>query len=98
MADSSNIPTSSSSSQQRKVRGATKMNKITKVLKTGEKIKLNFNLQTGNCYGENAADFKSYAAFLVRSKCSILIDEWPKVDKNIKDAIWVDLQVLFMYF
>jgi hypothetical protein len=94
MADSTNILLSSSEIPKRNVRGATKMKNMTKVLKSGVKPMVNFNLETGRCYGPNSAEFRSYAAFLARSKCSILIDDWRAVDASTKDAIWVDLQVL----
>lgn len=94
MADSTNFPPSSSELPKRNVRGATKMKKMTKVLKSGVKPLVNFNPETGRCYGPNSAEFKSYAAYLARSKCSILIDEWKQVDASTKDAIWVDLHVL----
>lgn len=55
------------------------MKKINKVRTTGVKIKVEFDSKTGKCYGENSATFKSYAAFLARSTCSILIDDWPHV-------------------
>ena len=71
MADSTNFPPSSSELPKRNVRGATKMKNMTKVLKSGVKIMVNFNPETGRSYGPNSATFKSYAAYLARSKCSI---------------------------
>ena len=98
MADSGDIPHSSSDPKKRMVRGCTKMTKITKVRKTGVKLKIEFDPYTGKCYGENAAEFVSYAAFLARSTCSILIDEWRLVDEDTKNSIWDDLKVLLLHF
>lgn len=104
MADSTNTPLSSSgpnhsSSEDKKrmVRGCTKMLKIAKVRKTGVKLKIEFDPQTGDCIGENSNEFRSYAAYLARSTCSILIDEWRLVDVDSKNSIWDDLKVLLLY-
>jgi hypothetical protein len=92
MADSTDIP-SSSSEPKKRVRGCTALKKINKVRTTGVKLKVEFDSKTGKCYGENSATFKSYVAFLARSTCSILIDDWPHVDESSKDSIWHDLKV-----
>ncbi|XP_057452627.1 uncharacterized protein LOC130744462 [Lotus japonicus] len=102
MADSTNTPLSSSgpnhsSSEDKKrmVRGCTKMLKIAKVRKTSVKLKIEFDPQTGDCIGENSNEFRSYAAYLARSTCSILIDEWRLVDVDSKNSIWDDLKLHF---
>ncbi|WP_338309912.1 hypothetical protein, partial [Bradyrhizobium sp. TM233] len=75
---------SSSEDKKRMVRGCTKMLKIAKVRKTGVNLKIEFDPQTGDCIGENSNEFRSYAAYLARSTCSILIDEWRLVDVDSK--------------
>ncbi|KAK2386412.1 hypothetical protein QL285_060314 [Trifolium repens] len=97
MDDSTDAPSSSSQPKSTRVRGPTMMAQITKVRQTGIKIAVEFDPRTHACIGDrkNAATFRSYVAFLARSKCSLLKDEWKDINSKIKDAIWIDVKGYF---
>ncbi|KAK2390396.1 hypothetical protein QL285_063942 [Trifolium repens] len=97
MDDSTDVPSSSSQPKSTRVRGSTMMAQITKVRQTGIKIVVEFDPRTHACIGDrkNAATFRSYVAFLARSKCSLLKDEWKDINSKIKDAIWIDIKGYF---
>ncbi|KAK2364803.1 hypothetical protein QL285_089634 [Trifolium repens] len=100
MADSTNstdVPSSSSPSVPKNVRGPTMMTAIMKVRQTGEKIPVEFDERTGECLGvkDHVCWFRSYAALVARQKCSILLNEWSEVGEDIKDAIWTELKNYF---
>jgi hypothetical protein len=90
MADSTVTP---SSTRQQRGRGATMCRKLDKVRHTGIKLKIRFNQTTWNCFGPDSKLFKTYLAFLARSNCSILKDEWKEIGKDVKNKIWEDLEV-----
>ncbi|KAK2409886.1 hypothetical protein QL285_045284 [Trifolium repens] len=97
MDDSTDVHSSSSQPRSTRVRGPTMMAQITKVRQTGVKIAVEFHPRTHACIGDrkNAATFRSYVAFLARTKCSILKDEWKDINSKIKDAIWIDVKGYF---
>ena len=99
MADSTNstdVPSSSSPSVPKNVRGPAMMTALMKVHQTGEKIPVEFDERTGECLGvkDHVCWFRSYAALVARQKCSILLNEWSEVGEDIKDAIWTELKVI----
>ena len=80
---------------KRSQRGVTMMPRFTSVRNSsGEKIPIEFDsfYRVVDC--EHYCTFKSYVAFLGRSKVSILIDDWKQVDEDVKDSIWKDIKVL----
>ena len=80
---------------KRSQRGVTMMPQFTSVRNSsGEKIPIEFDsfYRVVDC--EHYSTFKSYVAFLGRSKVSILINDWKQVDENIKESICTDVKVL----
>ena len=80
---------------KRSQRGVTMMPQFTSVRNSsGEKILIEFDsfYRVVDC--EHYSTFKSYVAFLGRSKVSILINDWKQVDENVKESIWTDVKVL----
>ncbi|CAJ2640733.1 unnamed protein product [Trifolium pratense] len=96
MADSTDNSAESSQLDKKSVRGPTMMKAVENVRKTGIKIPIQFDLQTGECYGNNASHFKSYVALVARERCSITKDEWKHIPKTVKDAIWTDIKAVFV--
>ncbi|CAJ2660611.1 unnamed protein product [Trifolium pratense] len=84
-------PTQKSQSTKRTVRGATQMKKLAHALIDGQKLSIEFDESTAKPLGENKTKFRSYVAFLGRSKVSILTDDWDSVDQSVKDEIWTDI-------
>ncbi|GAU15583.1 hypothetical protein TSUD_108410 [Trifolium subterraneum] len=82
---------SDAQSTKRNVRGATRMKKLALDLIDGQKLSIEFDESTAKPLGENKTKFKSYVAFLGRSKVSILTDDWDSVDQSVKDEIWTDI-------
>lgn len=54
---------------------------------------IEFDPKTGNSEGIWHDVFVSYTSLLVRSKISILIEDWRSVDANSKDRLWQDVTV-----
>ncbi|KAI9073774.1 hypothetical protein K1719_044271 [Acacia pycnantha] len=72
----------------RRDRSGTRMMEVSLSRNTGTKIEIHFdeNLQP---FGPNKSTYTSFVGVLVRSKVSILTDEWKNVDqKTIKDPMW----------
>ena len=93
MADSTDNSAETSQRNKKSVRGPTMLKAIENVRKTGIKIPLQFDLETGECYGNNASHFKSYVALLTRERCSIAKELWKHIPEGVKNAMWTDIKV-----
>ncbi|CAJ2638114.1 unnamed protein product [Trifolium pratense] len=96
MADSTDNSAETSQSNKKSVRGPTMLKAIENVRKTGIKIPLQFDLETGECYGNNASHFKSYVALLTRERCSIAKELWKHIPEGVKNAMWTDIKAIFV--
>ncbi|CAJ2637268.1 unnamed protein product [Trifolium pratense] len=96
MADSTDNSAETSQRNKKSVRGPTMLKAIENVRKTGIKIPLQFDLETGECYGNNASHFKSYVALLTRERCSIAKELWKHIPEGVKNAMWTDIKAIFV--
>ena len=94
-SDTSEETQTNDTQSKRSQRGVTMMPQFTSVCNySGEKIPIEFDSFYIVVDCEHYYTFKSYDAFLGRSKVSILIDDWKQVDENVKENIWTDVKVL----
>lgn len=81
---------------RRKGRGPTKLNEV--VVRQGtnvQPIRVDFD-DDMNPIGEVGANFISYIGFVVRNRISILVNDWRRVNKDVKDQCWSDILVCFI--
>ncbi|PRQ37919.1 putative transposase, Ptta/En/Spm, plant, transposase, Tnp1/En/Spm [Rosa chinensis] len=76
-------------------RGMVTMNRITKRLIHGRRMKVEFNAQ-GEPIGKAAKEMQSYIGVLARTKIPISIQDWREVDVDEKDKIWESIQDAFV--
>lgn len=74
------------------------MAKLTKVRKSSLRLPIEFSSVYTILNGPHSSLFKSYVAFLGRSKVNILLDDWKDVTYEVKNSIWTDVQVLILIF
>ncbi|XP_061988645.1 uncharacterized protein LOC133712759 [Rosa rugosa] len=72
-------------------RGMVSMNKITRRLIRGKKLKVNSNAD-GEPIGKAAKEMQSYIGVLARTKIPISINDWRNVPLDEKDKIWNSIQ------
>ncbi|XP_040374621.1 uncharacterized protein LOC121052806 [Rosa chinensis] len=72
-------------------RGMVTMNKITRRLIRGKKLKVNSNAD-GEPIGKAAKEMQSYIGVLARTKIPISINDWRNVPLDEKDKIWNSIQ------
>ena len=79
----------------RRGRSGTRMREVSLSRNSGTKLEIHFdeNLQP---FGPNKSTYTSSVGALVRSKVSILTDEWKNVDQStIKDPIWDTIRLTY---
>lgn len=62
----------------------------------GRKLKVTYS-ETGNPNGRTRHTLQSYIGMLVRKMVPINVVSWPEVDGDLKENLWIDVQVL-LYF
>ncbi|PRQ47657.1 hypothetical protein RchiOBHm_Chr2g0102081 [Rosa chinensis] len=76
-------------------RGMVTLNRITKRLIRGRRMKVEFNAQ-GEPIGKAAKEMQSYIGVLARTKIPISIQDWREVDVDEKVKIWESIQDAFV--
>ncbi|KAK9939272.1 hypothetical protein M0R45_015973 [Rubus argutus] len=76
-------------------RGMVTMNRITRRLLRGKKLKVVFNAK-GEPIGTAAKEMQSYIGVLARSKVPISVPDWREVDPEIKQKIWECIEMSFV--
>lgn len=64
------------------------MEALKKFYNTSFKMWIQFDMKTCRCYSQNSSTFRRYATLLGRKKVIILIDDWDKVEVDVKSSIW----------
>ena len=73
-------------------RSVCAMHKVVIKKARGENFKVRFN-QVGLPVGDGRHKLQSYLGMLARTMVPIDIPSWPKVDPELKEKLWNDLQV-----
>ncbi|XP_062015019.1 uncharacterized protein LOC133731647 isoform X2 [Rosa rugosa] len=76
-------------------RGMVTMNRISKRLISGRRMKVECNAQ-GEPIGKAAKEMQSYIGVLARTKIPISIQDWREVDVDEKDKIWESIEDAFV--
>lgn len=79
-------------SRLKRKRGRTSMEHIVNRTLRGKKSVVEFNPK-GVPFGKVAAEMASYIGVLVRTTVPIIVESWPKVDKDLKNDIWESVEV-----
>ncbi|XP_063940205.1 uncharacterized protein LOC135152587 [Daucus carota subsp. sativus] len=91
-------PTESSTQSKKRSSGAARgvcaMHKVVMKKAKGEKLNLRFN-QVAVPVGDERHKLQSYIGMLARTMVPIDIPSWPKVDPELKEKIWNDLEDTF---
>lgn len=74
-------------------RGVCAMYKVVVRKARGKKLKVTYN-ERGVPNGTNRHKLQSYIGMLARTMVPIDLPSWPKVDSELKDKIWIDVQVV----
>ncbi|KAK9949471.1 hypothetical protein M0R45_004990 [Rubus argutus] len=82
-------------SRLKRKRGRTSMEHIVNRTLRGKKSVLEFNPK-GIPFGKVAAEMASYIGVLVRTTVPIIVESWPKVDKDLKNDIWESVEMAFV--
>lgn len=94
-------PTESSTQSKKRSSGAARgvcaMHKVVMKKAKGEKLNLRFN-QVAVPVGDERHKLQSYIGMLARTMVPIDIPSWPKVDPELKEKIWNDLEVRQLQF
>lgn len=77
-------------------RGVCAMYKVLSRKSRGKKLKITYN-ERGVPNGMNRAKLQSYIGMLARNMVPIDLPSWPKVDSELKDKIWNDVQVVYKF-
>ena len=72
------------------------MHKVVVKKAQGKKIKIRYN-ERGDPVGETRHTLQSYIGMLGRTMVPIDIPSWPKVDEEMKERLWNDVQVNSIY-
>lgn len=89
------IATSTESNKKKNngaVRGVCAMHKVVMKKAQGKKLKVSCN-RLGVPVGDTRHTLQSYVGMLARTMVPIDILSWPKVDSDLKEKIWSDIQV-----
>lgn len=84
---------STSQSAKKRTRGASRLAKWQKKVPPQGGWPVEFDPVTGKVQGEHADEFITYTGWLVKSKISILVENWKSVTEEDKNMIWQDLCV-----
>lgn len=74
-------------------RGVTVMNNVILKKARGKKIKVCCNPH-GTPFGPTRKTLQSYIGTLARTMVPIDVSTWPNVDKDLKERIWEDVEVI----
>lgn len=74
------------------------MAKLTKDRNSGNKLSIKFNVIYSIVDFPYYSPFKSYVAFIGRSKVNILINDWKEAPEDVKERIWTNILVLILIF
>ena len=72
------------------------MHKVVVKKAQGKKIKVRYN-ERGDLVGDTRHTLQSYIGMLGRTMVPIDIPSWPKVDAEMKERLWNDVQVNYIY-
>ena len=75
--------------KKKKKRGPTRMGMVQ------SRIKITFN-ERGQPVAENSSKLSSYLGVIAREHIPIVIDDWRKVDEEIKQQLWELVQVSYV--
>lgn len=86
--------TSSESTKKRlgAARGVSALHKVLVQKSKGKKYKVLYN-QAGEPIGDTRPVLQSYIGMVARTMIPIDISSWPKVDSELKDKLWIDVEV-----
>ncbi|PRQ48579.1 putative Ulp1 protease family catalytic domain, putative transposase, Ptta/En/Spm, plant [Rosa chinensis] len=76
-------------------RGRTSMERIVNRALRGKKSVVEFNPK-GVPFGKAAAEMASYIGVIVRTTVPIIVESWPKVEKDLKNEIWKSVEMAFV--
>lgn len=94
-SDSAQATLTSSESTKKRLGGARGVSALHKVVvkkAQGKKYKIRYN-KFGVPTGSNRATLQSYIGMLARSMILIDISNWTNVDPDLKEKLWLDVQV-----
>jgi hypothetical protein len=89
--------TSSGSAKTRGTRGVVQMYKVLVKKSLKKKMKVSYNPRGSPC-GSTRPPLQSYIGLLARRMVPINIESWPKVDNELKEKLWVDVQVWYFFY
>lgn len=59
----------------------------------GKRFRVQYN-QFGEPVGDTRCTLQSYIGHLARTMIPIDIDSWPRVDRELKEKLWLDVKVI----
>ena len=77
-------------------RGVSALHKVLVKKAQGKKIKIRYN-ELGEPIGDTRATLQSYIGMVARNMIPIDIPSWPEVDTELKEKLWLDVQVKFKH-
>lgn len=95
VSNTDDTQTQKSEIKTRKTRGLTKMRRVAK--NAEDKVDVEFN-SIGEHVGSGSVTLSSFLGPLVREHVPVLLDDWRHVEETTKDALWEEIQVIFISF
>lgn len=77
-------------------RSVCAMHKVVVKKAQGKKFKVRYDAR-GNPIGKTRHTLSSYVGMLARTMVPISIRSWPNVEPELKEKLWNDVQVIFVY-
>lgn len=90
-------PTDVDSARKKVPRGATQMKGLTLMANEGKQLAVNYN-SYNQPIDKNSEKLASYVGAKVRQHIPIDIKNWRSVPTNLKENIWIDVKVKYMYY
>lgn len=90
---SQEVQTQQSETKKRKTRGPTRMRKVAK--HHDDKVEVEFT-SVGEHVGCGSVTLSSFLGPLVREHVPVLLKDWRKLDAEMRDTLWEEIQVIII--
>ena len=74
-------------------RGVSSLHNVLVKKAHGKRFRVQYN-QFGEPVGDTRCTLQSYIGHLARTMIPIDIDSWPRVDRELKEKLWLDVKVI----